>query len=111
MNVPGDLRYTKEHEWVRLDGNVATVGITDWAQGELGDIVFVELPEVGMDVTLSCRRTVVTRHGSKVALLFKSIAYGELTGRPDELLDELLVDVVVHVDAIHRNANLAHVAE
>ena len=49
MNVPDDLKYTKEHEWVKVDGNVATVGITDWAQSELGDIVFVELPEVGAD--------------------------------------------------------------
>lgn len=47
MNVPADLRYTKEHEWIRLGGNVATIGITDYAQGELGDIVFVELPKVG----------------------------------------------------------------
>ncbi len=47
MNVPVELNYTKEHEWVRVDGNVATVGITEWAQEELGDIVFVELPEVG----------------------------------------------------------------
>lgn len=44
MNIPADLRYTPEHEWVRIDGDVATVGITDYAQGELGDIVFVELP-------------------------------------------------------------------
>lgn len=50
MNVPADLKYTKEHEWLRIEGNVATVGITDWAQGELGDIVFVELPEVGAGV-------------------------------------------------------------
>ncbi len=50
MNVPADLKYTREHEWVKIDGNVATVGITDWAQSELGDIVFVELPEVGADV-------------------------------------------------------------
>ncbi len=47
MNVPANLKYTKEHEWVKVDGKVATVGITDWAQSELGDIVFVELPEVG----------------------------------------------------------------
>ena len=50
MNVPADLRYTKEHEWIRLGGNVATIGITDYAQGELGDIVFVELPKVGETV-------------------------------------------------------------
>ena len=51
MNVPAELKYTKEHEWVKIEGNVATIGITDWAQSELGDIVFVELPEVGTDVT------------------------------------------------------------
>jgi len=45
VNVPEDLKYTKEHEWIRVEGNTATIGITDWAQGELGDIVFVELPE------------------------------------------------------------------
>ena len=44
VNIPAELKYTKEHEWVKLDGNIATIGITDWAQGELGDIVFVELP-------------------------------------------------------------------
>jgi glycine cleavage system H protein len=49
--VPTDLRYTKDHEWVRLDGDQATVGITEYAAGQLGDIVFVELPEVGRDVT------------------------------------------------------------
>ncbi|MFQ5709258.1 MAG: glycine cleavage system protein GcvH [bacterium] len=46
MNVPDKLLYTAEHEWVALNGDVATVGITDYAQSELGDIVFVELPEV-----------------------------------------------------------------
>ena len=45
--VPKDLRYTKDHEWVRVDGDEATVGITDYAAGQLGDIVFVELPDVG----------------------------------------------------------------
>ncbi|HUP53874.1 MAG TPA: glycine cleavage system protein GcvH [Methylomirabilota bacterium] len=45
--VPSELRYTKDHEWVRIDGDVATVGITDYAASQLGDIVFVELPEAG----------------------------------------------------------------
>jgi glycine cleavage system H protein len=45
--VPTDLRYTKDHEWVRLDGDTATVGISEYAADQLGDIVFVELPEVG----------------------------------------------------------------
>ena len=43
MNIPADLKYTKDHEWVSIDGDVATVGITDFAQGELGDIVYVEV--------------------------------------------------------------------
>ncbi len=47
MSHPGDLRYSKEHEWVRIDGSIATIGITSFAADELGDIVFVELPEVG----------------------------------------------------------------
>jgi glycine cleavage system H protein len=47
MNVPSELRYTKSHEWVRISGDEATVGITDFAQSELGDIVYVELPEAG----------------------------------------------------------------
>ncbi len=47
MNIPDDLHYTKDHEWVRLEGDTATIGITDFAQGELGDIIFVEFPAVG----------------------------------------------------------------
>lgn len=43
MNIPSDLKYTKDHEWVRVEGDIATVGITDFAQGELGDIVYVEV--------------------------------------------------------------------
>ncbi|AMQ21628.1 glycine cleavage system protein GcvH [Geobacillus sp. JS12] len=50
MNTPKELRYTKEHEWVRVEGENVRVGITDYAQSELGDIVFVELPEVGAEV-------------------------------------------------------------
>lgn len=46
MNTPTELKYTKDHEWVRIEGNVATVGITDYAQGELGDIVFVDVDTV-----------------------------------------------------------------
>jgi glycine cleavage system H protein len=47
MNIPGELEYTRTHEWVRREGDVATVGITDHAQDELGDVVFIELPEEG----------------------------------------------------------------
>lgn len=50
MNFPADLQYTAEHEWVRFDGDVATVGITDFAQGELGDIVYVDINSVGQSL-------------------------------------------------------------
>ena len=46
MNIPSELKYTKDHEWVKIDGNVAVIGITDFAQGELGDIVFVDVDSV-----------------------------------------------------------------
>jgi glycine cleavage system H protein len=47
MNIPGNLKYTKDHEWMRLEGNTAVVGITDFAQNELGDIVFIEVETIG----------------------------------------------------------------
>jgi glycine cleavage system H protein len=47
MNIPSDLKYTKDHEWVRLDGEIAIIGITDFAQGELGDIVFIDIDSEG----------------------------------------------------------------
>ena len=50
MTVPADLRYSKEHEWVRLEGDTATIGITHFAQEQLGDVVFVELPEKGATI-------------------------------------------------------------
>src|SRR5438874_5436530 len=50
MNVPEELKYTKEHEWVRVDGDRLTVGITDYAQDALGDVVYVDVPEVGTEV-------------------------------------------------------------
>jgi len=50
MNFPSELRYTKDHEWISLEGNVATVGITDFAQSELGDIVFVDINTVGKEL-------------------------------------------------------------
>ena len=51
MNVPDDLRYTKDHEWVRVDGDRARIGITDYAQDALGDVVFVQVPALGTHVT------------------------------------------------------------
>jgi glycine cleavage system H protein len=51
MNIPAELRYSSDHEWVRVDGDVVTIGITDYAQDALGDVVFVELPEAGLAVS------------------------------------------------------------
>lgn len=51
MEFPKDLKYTKEHEWLKVEGNIATVGITDYAQDSLGDVVYVELPQEGGSVT------------------------------------------------------------
>lgn len=53
MNIPSDLKYTKDHEWIKVEGDKATVGITDYAQGELGDVVYVELPEEGAEVSMN----------------------------------------------------------
>ena len=50
MNTPNDIKYTKEHEWVSLDGKTATIGITDYAQSQLGDIVFVEFPDINSEI-------------------------------------------------------------
>ncbi len=51
MNFPAELKYTKEHEWIKVEGDVAIVGITDFAQGELGDIIFVEVESVGKSIS------------------------------------------------------------
>lgn len=81
--VPGDLRYTKEHEWVRIDGDEATVGVTQYAADQLGDIVFVELPAVGRSVAQFATFGVV-ESVKAVSDLFAPIA-GEVTAANDEL--------------------------
>lgn len=50
MNIPDGLKYTKEHEWIKVEGNTGTIGLTDYAQGELGDIIYVDVTTVGSDV-------------------------------------------------------------
>jgi len=50
MNIPQDLKYTKDHEWIKIEGTTATIGITDFAQNELGDIVYVDISSVGQDI-------------------------------------------------------------
>ena len=85
MNIPDDLLYTEEHEWVRVDGNVATIGITDYAQSELGDIVYVELPNVG-DKTKQ-----MEPFGTIEAVKAVSDLYAPLTGKVVEV-NEALAD-------------------
>ena len=53
MNIPEELKYTEEHEWIKVDGNIATIGITDFAQGELGDIVYIEIDSIGNELNVS----------------------------------------------------------
>ena len=53
MNLPEELKYTEEHEWIKVDDNIATIGITDFAQGELGDIVYIEIDSIGNELNVS----------------------------------------------------------
>ncbi len=85
MEIPEKLYYTKEHEWVALDGDVVTIGITGYAQGELGDIVFVELPEVGTKVAAEDSFGVIEAVKT-VSDLFAPVT-GEIVGVNDELTD------------------------
>jgi glycine cleavage system H protein len=85
MNIPKDLKYSEEHEWVKVEGNVAVVGITDFAQDELGDIVFVELPEVGDEVTAD------DAFGSVESVKTVSELYAPVSGKVIEV-NEALAD-------------------
>jgi glycine cleavage system H protein len=81
--VPPDLRYTKDHEWVRVDGDEAVVGITDYATNQLGDIVFVELPDIGRTLSQSATFGVV-ESVKAVSDLFSPVS-GEVTSGNDAL--------------------------
>ncbi|MFN8630780.1 MAG: glycine cleavage system protein GcvH [Chloroflexota bacterium] len=81
--VPGDLRYTKDHEWVRVDGDEAVVGITEFAAHQMGDIVFVELPAVGRSLAQHATFGVV-ESVKAVSDLFAPVS-GEVTGTNDAL--------------------------
>jgi len=83
MEFPEDLKYSKEHEWVLVEGNVATVGITDYAQDQLGDIVFVELPAVGDKVSKEDAFGVVE------SVKAVSDIYAPVTGKVIEINDDL----------------------
>jgi glycine cleavage system H protein len=83
VNVPAELRYSEEHEWVRADGNQATIGITDFAQSELGDIVFVELPQVGDTISFG------EPFGSVESVKTVSELYAPVTGKVVKVNDGL----------------------
>jgi glycine cleavage system H protein len=86
MNIPADLKYTKDHEWVTIDGDIATVGITDFAQGELGDIVYVEVET--LDETLDREEVFGTVEAVKtVSDLFLPLS-GEIVAFNETLEDE-----------------------
>lgn len=82
---PSEFRYTREHEWVSIDGDTATVGITDHAQNQLGDVVFVELPQVGV------RTQSMQSFGTVESVKAVSDVYSPLTGQVTEV-NETLVD-------------------
>ncbi len=83
MNVPENLQYTEDHEWVAIEDDVATIGITDYAQNELGDIVFMELPAVGDSITKG------DSFGTIEAVKAVSDLFAPLTGEVVEVNEEL----------------------
>ena len=85
MVSPSELKYTKEHEWVRVDGDSGTIGITDYAQDQLGDIVFVELPEVGSAIS-AAQKLGEIESVKAVSELFAPVS-GEVTEANDGLAD------------------------
>jgi len=86
MNIPAELKYTQDHEWVRVDGDIAIVGVTDFAQGELGDVVFVEIETEGEE--LDKGETFGTVEAVKtVSDLFMPVG-GEVTEFNEALADE-----------------------
>ncbi len=84
--VPDDRKYTQEHEWVMIEGDVATIGVTDYAAGELGDVVFVELPEAG--TTVSKDDEVVVIESVKAASDILAPVDGEIAEVNEALVDD-----------------------
>jgi glycine cleavage system H protein len=85
MNVPSELRYTKDHEWLRIEGDVGVVGITDFAQDALGDVVFVELPAIGTQLAAGATFGVVESNKS-VSDLFAPVT-GEVIAVNEQLAE------------------------
>ena len=84
-NIPDDLHYSKDHEWVRVEGNVAVVGITDYAQDSLGDVVYVELPKVGDD--FAANESFGSVESVKAVSEVFSPVSGEVSGTNETLAD------------------------
>lgn len=82
---PKDFLFTKEHEWIKVDGDKGTCGITDYAQGELGDIVFIELPDVG--ASFDANASMATIESVKAVSDMYSPVSGEITGVNDAIVD------------------------
>lgn len=91
MNNPSDLKYTKSHEWVRLEGDIATIGITDHAKSELGDIVFIDMPEVGRalqaDESFGTVESVKTVSDLYAPVAGEVVAVNETLGARSELVN------------------------
>jgi glycine cleavage system H protein len=85
MSAPSSLKYTKTHEWVKIDGDTITVGITDHAQSELGDITYLELPEAGEDLSQAKPLGIV--ESVKAATDIYSPVDGEVVERNDDVID------------------------
>lgn len=83
MSIPSELRYSQEHEWVKVEGNTVRIGITHFAQAELGDIVFVELPEVGDSITAN------DPFGSVESVKTVSELYAPISGKVVEVNEDL----------------------
>jgi glycine cleavage system H protein len=97
MSYPTDCKYTKEHEWIKIDGKNATIGITDYAQQSLGDIVFVDLPKVGSEI--SSRKS----FGSVESVKAVSDLYAPVSGT----VIELNADLATAPEKINKDANNA----
>jgi glycine cleavage system H protein len=83
MSYPADLKYTKDHEWIRISGDTATVGITDFAQRQLGDVVFLDLPDIGRQVSAG------EAFGSIESVKAVSDLYAPMSGEVIEVNDAL----------------------
>ena len=84
MSLPADLKYTKEHEWTRIEGSIATIGVTDFAQSELGDIAWLEMPDIGSETVIG------EAFGTIEAVKTVEDLYAPISGKIIEINSELL---------------------